>query len=190
MIYFIQFLVDVMQRQIDSLTKQVATMSQSYEELIDELRERNRNGLIFLPFETLHQKILMEGTFGDGVFAQIIDHPRVTILDKFILADVYISNQKNDHFNIGLVSNILSSTLEFSFSKKSESQAFEHESFGIQLIKVFSDDIDCRANPASSTSSGGLPLGESYHGKNQKAFITFDANQDEDTSFPRWGQWT
>ena len=79
-------------------------MSQSYEQLIDELRERNRNGLVFLPFETLHQKILMEGTFANGIFAQIIDHPRVTILDKFILADVFISNEKNDHFNVGLVS--------------------------------------------------------------------------------------
>ena len=123
---FEKHLVHTLQRQVDSLTEQVTNMSQSYEHFIDELRERNQNGLIFLPFETLHQKILMEGTFGDGVFAQIIDHPRVTILDKFILADVYISNQKNDHFNIGLVSNILSSTLEFSFSKKSESQAFEH----------------------------------------------------------------
>ena len=82
-------------------------MSQSYEELIDELRERNRNGLIFLPFETLHQKILLEGTFGaDGIFAQIIDHPRVTILDKFILADVFISNEKNDHFSLGSVSKL------------------------------------------------------------------------------------
>ena len=44
----------------------------------------------------------MEGTFADGIFAQIIDHPSVTILDKFILADVFISNEKNDHFNIGV----------------------------------------------------------------------------------------
>ena len=95
--------VGILQRQVESLTQQVATMSQSYEELIDELRERNRNGLIFLPFETLHQKILMEGTFSDGIFAQIIDHPRVTILDKFILADVFISNEKNDHYTLGLV---------------------------------------------------------------------------------------
>ena len=70
--------------------------------LFEELRERNWNGLIFLPFETLHQKILMEGTFADGIFAQIIDHPSVTILDKFILADVFISNEKNDHYNIGV----------------------------------------------------------------------------------------
>ena len=44
----------------------------------------------------------MEGTFADGIFAQIIDHPSVTILDKFILADVFISNEKNGHFNIGV----------------------------------------------------------------------------------------
>ena len=79
-------------------------MGQSYDELIEELRERNRNGLIFIPFETLHQKILMEGTFADGVFAQIIDHPRVTILDEYILADVFISNEKNDHYSLGRVS--------------------------------------------------------------------------------------
>ena len=71
---------------------------------IKELRERNRNGLIFLPFETLHQQVLMEGTFGpEGVYAQIIDHPSVTRLDKFILADVFISNEMNDHFTIGAV---------------------------------------------------------------------------------------
>ena len=45
----------------------------------------------------------MEGTFADGIFAQIIDHPSVTILDRFILADVFISNEKNDHYNIGTV---------------------------------------------------------------------------------------
>ena len=119
--------VDVLQRQVISLTEQVRTMSQSYEELIEgkdqrtgisgpnspnfvrwirikELRERNRNGLIFLPFETLHQKVLMEGTFGPGgVYAQIIDHPSVTRLDRFILADVFISNEMNDHFTIGAV---------------------------------------------------------------------------------------
>ena len=103
MIYFIQCLVDVMQRQIDSLTKQVATMGQSYEQLIEELRERNRNGLIFLPFETLYQKVLMEGKFGDGIYAQTIDHPSVTILDSFILADVFINKENNDHFTLGRV---------------------------------------------------------------------------------------
>ena len=46
----------------------------------------------------------MEGTFGPaGVYDQIIDHPSVTRLDKFILADVFISNEKNDHFTIGAV---------------------------------------------------------------------------------------
>ena len=45
----------------------------------------------------------MEGTFADGIFAQIIDHPTVTILDRFILADVFINDEKNDHFNIGRV---------------------------------------------------------------------------------------
>ena len=57
-----------------------------------------------MPFETLHQKVLMEGTFGpEGVYDQIIDHPGVTRLDKFILADVFISNEMNDHFTIGAV---------------------------------------------------------------------------------------
>ena len=102
--FYLDNIVEILQRQVQSLTEQVATMSQSYEELVDELRERNRNGLIFLPFETLHQKILMEGLFGDGLYGQIIDHPSVTILDKFILADVFISNDINDHFNLGKVS--------------------------------------------------------------------------------------
>ena len=88
----------MLQLQVHSLTQQVSTMTQSYEQLIEELRERNSNGLVFLPFETLHQKILLEGTFGDGMYAQIIDHPSVTWLDKFILADVFISNSENDHF--------------------------------------------------------------------------------------------
>ena len=90
----------MLQLQVQSLTQQVSTMTQSYEQLIEELRERNSNGLVFLPFETLHQKILLEGTFGDGMFAQIIDHPSVTRLDKFILADVFISNSENDHFTV------------------------------------------------------------------------------------------
>ena len=85
---------------MNSLTHQVSVMTQSYEELIEELRERNSNGLIFLPFETLHRKILLEGTFGDGLYAQIIDHPSVSWLDKFILADVFISNSENDHFTL------------------------------------------------------------------------------------------
>ena len=90
----------MLQVKVQSLTQQVSTMTQSYEQLIDELRERNSNGLVFLPFETLHQKILLEGTFGDGMYAQIIDHPSVTWLDKFILADVFISNSENDHFTV------------------------------------------------------------------------------------------
>ena len=92
--------MEILQNQVNSLTHQVSVMTQSYEELIEELRERNSNGLIFLPFETLHQKILLEGTFGDGLYAQIIDHPSVTWLDKFILADVFISNSENDHFTV------------------------------------------------------------------------------------------
>ena len=91
----------MLQLQVQSLTQQVSTMTQSYEQLIDELRERNSNGLIFLPFETLHQKIPLEGAFGyNGMYAQIIDHPSVTWLDKFILADVFISNSENDHFTV------------------------------------------------------------------------------------------
>ena len=90
----------MLQLKVQSLTQQVSTMTQSYEQLIEELRERNTNGLVFLPFETLHQKILLEGTFGDGLYAQIIDHPSVTWLDKFILADVFISNSENDHFTV------------------------------------------------------------------------------------------
>ena len=34
------------------------------------------------------------------MYAQIIDHPSVTWLDKFILADVFISNSENDHFTV------------------------------------------------------------------------------------------
>ena len=90
----------MLQLQVQSLTQQVSTMTQSYEQLIEELRERNSNGLVFLPFETLHQKILLDGTFGDGMYDQIIDHPSVTWLDKFILADVFISNSENDHFTV------------------------------------------------------------------------------------------
>ena len=54
---------------------------------------------------------------------------------------------------------------------------------------VFSDDIDCRANTATTTGGGNLPIGQSYDGKNQKAFLVFDGSE-EDNSFPRWGQWT
>ena len=97
----------MLQLQVQSLTQQVSTMTQSYEQLIDELRERNTNGLVFLPFETLHQKILLEGAFGyNGMYAQIIDHPSVTWLDKFILADVFISNSENDHFTVIFSDNI------------------------------------------------------------------------------------
>ena len=45
----------------------------------------------------------MQGNFGTGRYAQIIDHPNVTRLDKFILADVFVSNDKNDHFTLGEV---------------------------------------------------------------------------------------
>ena len=150
------FKVDILQRRVDTLTQQVATMTESYQELIEDLRERNSNSLIFLPFETLHQKILVDCTFSIGMFAQIIDHPNVTRLDRFILADVVISNEDNDHFTL-----------------------------------VFSDDTDCRT-PTGSNFNGtnwGGPVSADWDGKNQKAFVLFDASQ-ENFSFPRWGQWT
>ena len=143
----------MLQHQVDTLTQQVATMTESYQELIEDLRERNSNGLVFLPFETLHQKILLEGTFADGIYAQIINHPNITRLDKFILADVFISNADNDHFTL-----------------------------------TFSDDVDCRALTGVGSNWGG-PVSGDWDGKNQKAFVLFDASQ-EDNSFPRWGQWT
>ena len=99
--YFI--VVDELQRQVTSLTEQVKTMSQSYEGLMAKLRKRNRNGLIFLPFEKLHRAILLEGFFGNGIYHQIIDHPSVTNTDKFILADVWINNERRDHFTLGRV---------------------------------------------------------------------------------------
>ena len=146
-------LVNMLQHQVDTLTQKVATMTESYQELVEDLRERNSNGLIFLPFKSLHQKILVEGTFADGIYAQIIDHPNITRLDRFILADVFISNEDNDHFTL-----------------------------------VFSDDIDCRARTGTGSPGGG-PVSGDWDGKNQKAFVDFDASQ-ENNSFPRWGQWT
>ena len=170
-----------MQRQIDSLTKQVATMGQSYEQLIEELRERNRNGLIFLPFETLYQKVLMEGKFGDGIYAQTIDHPSVTILDSFILADVFINKENNDHFTLGRVIPWFSIFLPL--------KLLELRSL-VWLIQVFSDDDDCTASTHSGGNTGMLPTGESYTGKNQKAFLDYGSSEDGSNAFPRWGQWT
>ena len=88
----------MLQHQVENLTQQVAIMTESYQELIEDLRERNSNGLVFLPFETLHQKILLEGTFADGIYAQIINHQNITRLDRFILADIFISHADNNHF--------------------------------------------------------------------------------------------
>ena len=61
---------------------------------------RNEKELIFLPFEKVNEKILQEGKFYDGVFAELIDHEQVTALDEFILADVFISDSVNDHFTV------------------------------------------------------------------------------------------
>ena len=99
--------VELLSRQVELLTQQMTSLKQSheslqrsYEDLLQELQERNENGLIFLPFEKLHEKILHQGRFYDGVFAELIDHEQVTILDEFILADVFISDSANDHFTV------------------------------------------------------------------------------------------
>ena len=76
------------------------SLQRSYEDLLQDLQERNEKVLIFLPFEKLHEKILHQEKFYDGVFAELIDHEQVTALDEFILADVFISDSANDHFTV------------------------------------------------------------------------------------------
>ena len=83
-----------------SLKQSHDSLQRSYEDLLADLQERNEKGLIFLPFEKLHEKILHQGKFYDGVFAELIDHEQVTALDEFILADVFISDSANDHFTV------------------------------------------------------------------------------------------
>ena len=85
---------------MELLTQQVTSLQRSYEDLLEDLQQRNEKGLIFLPFEKLHEKILHQGKFYDGVFAELIDHEQVTALDEFILADVFISDSANDHFTV------------------------------------------------------------------------------------------
>ena len=57
-------------------------------------------------------------------------------------------------------------------------------------IQVFSEDKDCRALIRSNAARGDLPRGESYDGKNQKAFLLFDSSNDDTNAYPKWGQWT
>ena len=105
-------------------------MSQLYEGLITELRERNRNGLIFHPFEKLYQKVLMEGFFGNGIYDQIIDHPSVTVSDRFILADLWINNDRDDHFTLGRVLTLCFQTFNFLLSK------FEGSTFSTRQFRL------------------------------------------------------
>ena len=114
-------------------------MSQSYEQLIEDLRERNRNGLIFLPFESLHKEILMDGNFDNVIYTHKIDHPNVTVLDSFILADVFINNKNNDHFTIGRVpteSALKGYTLRF-ITNESLAQITSATSQLVILLKCF-----------------------------------------------------
>ena len=98
-------LVELLSQQLELLNQQVNLLEQShdslqrsYEDLLQDLQKRNDKGLIFLPSEKLHEKILHQGKFYDGVFAELIDHEHVTALDEFILANVFISDSVNDHF--------------------------------------------------------------------------------------------
>ena len=100
-------LVEHLSRQVELLSQQFTSLKQShdslrrsYEVLLRDLQERNEKGLIFLPFDKLHEKILHQGKFYDGVFAELIDYEQVTALDEYILADVFISDSVNDHFSI------------------------------------------------------------------------------------------
>ena len=92
--------MEVLSQQFTSLKQSHDSLQRSYEDLLQDLQERNEKGLIFLPFEKVHEKILHQGKFYDGVFAELIDHEQVTALDEFILADVFISDSANDHFTV------------------------------------------------------------------------------------------
>ena len=52
-----------------SLKQSHESLQHSYEDLLRDLQERNEKGLIFHPFEKIHEKILNQGKFYDGVFA-------------------------------------------------------------------------------------------------------------------------
>ena len=105
------------------------SLQRSYEDLLQDLQERNERGLIFLPFEKLHEKILHQGKFYDGVFAELIDHEQVTALDEFILADVFISDSANDHF-----------TVTFSASNDCSGRTYCDDSSGALPQKSFHDE--------------------------------------------------
>ena len=126
-------LVEHLSRQVELLSQQFTSLKQShdslrrsYEVLLRDLQERNEKGLIFLPFDKLHEKILHQGKFYDGVFAELIDHEQVTALDEFILADVFISDSVNDHF-----------TVTFSASNDCSGPTFSGDSTGALPQKNF-----------------------------------------------------
>ena len=121
--------MELLSQQLNSLKQSHESLQRSYEDLLQDLQERNEKGLIFLPFEKVHEKILHQGKFYDGVFAELIDHDQVTALDEFILADVFISDSANDHF-----------TVTFSASNDCSGRPYCSDSSGALPQKSFHDE--------------------------------------------------
>ena len=77
------------------LAKQVEDLS----EQVNRLQARSDNNLFFRAFSKIHQETIFQKDLGGNIKqSYTIKMSDVTSVAKFVLADVFVSNSKNDHF--------------------------------------------------------------------------------------------
>lgn len=82
---------------MELLVRQVKDLSHQ----VNDLQQRSGSDLYFRPFSKIHQEIVLQKNPGGNIRqSYTIKMSDVTSEAKFVLADVFISNSKEDHFTL------------------------------------------------------------------------------------------
>ena len=95
--------------QVHDLSEQFQDLSEQMKSTSEELQflrerqlpqQRSSTNLVFQAFSSLHQEIIFQKNVGDIMESYKIKMDDVTTSAKFVLADIFVSDSKNDHFTI------------------------------------------------------------------------------------------
>ena len=95
--------------QVHDLSEQFQDLSEQMKSTSEELQflrerqlpqQRSSTNLVFQAFSSLEQETIFQKTMGDIMESYTIKMCDVTTSAKFVLADIFVSDSKNDHFTI------------------------------------------------------------------------------------------
>ena len=95
--------MEILAQQVQFLSEQMKSSNEELQFLREhqQSQQRGGNNLVFRAFSSIHKETILQKKFGElENESYSINTCDVTSDAKFVLADIFISDKKNDHFTI------------------------------------------------------------------------------------------